>query len=58
MPFLTHRDELYVQRDGIAMGSPLGVLFSNFYMGTVEAGPSPTDFLPDSIAGTLMILSW
>ena len=27
---------MYVQRDGIAMGSPLGPLFANFYMGSVE----------------------
>ena len=35
-PFRTHRNELYVQKDGVAMGSPLGVLFANFYMGVVE----------------------
>ena len=27
---------LYQQIDGVAMGSPLGVLFANFYMGMVE----------------------
>ena len=27
---------MYVQQDGVAMGSPLGVLFANFYMGVVE----------------------
>ena len=27
---------MYVQVDGVAMGSPLGVLFANFYMGTIE----------------------
>ena len=27
---------MYVQRDGVAMGSPLGVLFANFYMGSIE----------------------
>ena len=27
---------MYVQTDGIAMGSPLGVLFADFFMGTVE----------------------
>ena len=27
---------MYVQRDGIAMGSPLGPLFANFYMGSIE----------------------
>ena len=27
---------MYKQVDGVAMGSPLGVLFANFYMGTIE----------------------
>ncbi|XP_068229687.1 uncharacterized protein [Palaemon carinicauda] len=27
---------MYLQKDGVAMGSPLGVLFTNFYMGVVE----------------------
>ncbi|XP_064089200.1 uncharacterized protein LOC135203401 [Macrobrachium nipponense] len=35
-PFTTHRGQMYRQKDGIAMRSPLGVLFSNFYMGEVE----------------------
>ena len=35
-PFTTHKGELYTQIDGVAMGSPLGVLFANFYMGTIE----------------------
>ena len=35
-PFITHRGEMYSQIDGVAMGSPLGVLFANFYMGIVE----------------------
>ena len=35
-PFTTHRGEMYTQVDGIAMGSPLGVLFADFYMGIVE----------------------
>ena len=35
-PFITHRNELYTQVDGVAMGSPLGPLFANFYMGVVE----------------------
>ena len=33
---MTHRGEMYTQIDGIAMGSPLGVLFADFYMGIVE----------------------
>ncbi|XP_068227693.1 uncharacterized protein [Palaemon carinicauda] len=35
-PFTTHRGHMYLQKDGVAMGSPLGVLFANFYMGVVE----------------------
>ena len=35
-PFITHKGHLYTQIDGIAMGSPLGPLFANFYMGIVE----------------------
>lgn len=35
-PFTDHNGQLYTQVDGIAMGSPLGVLFANFYMGTIE----------------------
>ena len=35
-PFTTHRGHLYTQIDGVAMGSPLGVFFADFYMGIVE----------------------
>ncbi|XP_064085388.1 uncharacterized protein LOC135200710 [Macrobrachium nipponense] len=35
-PFTTHRRQMFRQKDSVAMGSPLGVLFANFYMGTVE----------------------
>ncbi|XP_066957074.1 uncharacterized protein [Macrobrachium rosenbergii] len=35
-PFSNHRGHMYTQINGVAMGSPLGVLFANFYMGTVE----------------------
>ena len=35
-PFTSHRNELFRQRDGVAMGSPLGVLFANAYMNEVE----------------------
>ena len=35
-PFLSHQGELFRQVDGVAMGSPLGVLFANMYMATVE----------------------
>ncbi|XP_068247027.1 uncharacterized protein [Palaemon carinicauda] len=34
--FTTHRGHTYLQKDGVAMGSPLRVLFANFYMGIVE----------------------
>ena len=35
-PFYSPEGKLYVQRDGVAMGSALGPLFSNFYMGHLE----------------------
>ncbi|XP_068250248.1 uncharacterized protein [Palaemon carinicauda] len=35
-PFTTHRGHTYLQKDGVAIGSPLGVLFANFYIGVVE----------------------
>ncbi|XP_076045862.1 uncharacterized protein LOC143028109 [Oratosquilla oratoria] len=36
VPFRSPRRHMYVQTDGVAMGSPLGVLFANFFMGTIE----------------------
>ncbi|XP_069164681.1 uncharacterized protein [Procambarus clarkii] len=35
-PFLSPDGHMYKQVDGVVMGSPLGVLFANFYMGTIE----------------------
>ncbi|XP_064109656.1 uncharacterized protein LOC135217622 [Macrobrachium nipponense] len=35
-PFTTHRGQMFRQKDGVAMGSPLGVLFANFYMADSE----------------------
>ena len=35
-PFRCPRGLMYQQIDGIAMGSPLGVLFANFFMGCIE----------------------
>ncbi|XP_076068425.1 uncharacterized protein LOC143040868 [Oratosquilla oratoria] len=35
-PFYCPRGQLYKQIDGVAMGSPLGVLFANFFMGMAE----------------------
>ena len=35
-PFITHKGQMFTQVDGVAMGSPLGVLFADFYMGVVE----------------------
>ncbi|XP_069175113.1 uncharacterized protein [Procambarus clarkii] len=35
-PFLSPDGHMHTQVDGVAMGSPLGVLFVNFYMGTIE----------------------
>lgn len=36
VPFYSPRGRLCQQIDGVAMGSRLGVLFANFYMGTIE----------------------
>ena len=36
VPFYAPDGNMYTQTDGVAMGSPLGVLFANFYMGTLE----------------------
>ncbi|XP_076038488.1 uncharacterized protein LOC143023760 [Oratosquilla oratoria] len=35
-PFRGSDGKMYRQVDGVVMGSPLGVLFANFYMGLVE----------------------
>ena len=35
-PFRGPDGKLYTQKDGVAMGSPLGPLFANFYMARVE----------------------
>ena len=35
-PFKCPRGKLYVQIEGVAMGSPLGPTFANFYMGNLE----------------------
>ena len=35
-PFRCPRGNKYKQIDGVAMGSPLGVLFANFFMGSIE----------------------
>ncbi|XP_068224827.1 uncharacterized protein [Palaemon carinicauda] len=37
-PFTTHRGHTYIEKDDVAIGSPLGVVFANFYMGVVEEG--------------------
>ena len=36
-PFRCPRNKMYVQIEGVAMGSPLGPTFANFYMGELEA---------------------
>ena len=36
-PFTCPRGQKYRQIDGVAMGSPLGVLLANFFMGSIEA---------------------
>ena len=35
-PFRCPQGKLYLQTDGVAMGSPLGPTFANFYMGSIE----------------------
>ena len=35
-PFTNSDGRMYLQRDGVSMGSPLGVLFANYYMTHVE----------------------
>ena len=35
-PFKCPEGQLYLQTDGVAMGSPLGSTFANFYMGDLE----------------------
>ena len=37
VPFRCPKGNMYVQIDGVAMGSPLGPCFANFYMGHIEA---------------------
>ena len=36
VPFRDMDKHIYVQRDGVGMGSPLGVTFANFFMAEVE----------------------
>ena len=52
-PFYGPHGDLFVQRDGVAMGSPLGVLYANMYMGTVEERVFSDIPRPLPIAGTL-----
>ena len=35
-PFKSPKGDLYLQKDGVSMGSPLGPTFANFYMGYLE----------------------
>ena len=35
-PFKSPNGDVYLQTDGVSMGSPLGPLFANFYMGFIE----------------------
>ena len=45
-PFTDHRGHMHQQCDGVTMGSPLGVLFANFYMGVTEEGIFSTLTVP------------
>ena len=53
-PFIDHRGQMYHQCDGVAIGSPLDVVFANFYMGVVEECVFSQLSVPLSVAGTLM----
>ncbi|XP_050739089.1 uncharacterized protein LOC127009752 [Eriocheir sinensis] len=46
-PFTCPRGQKYQQIDGVAMGSPLGVLLSNFFMGCIEDEVFKTINKPD-----------
>jgi len=35
-PFIDPQNQIFQQIDGVTMGSPLGVLFANFYLGHIE----------------------
>ena len=45
-PFRCPQGKLYVQHDGIAMGSPLGVLFANAFMSAIEEVFRDNDLVP------------
>ena len=34
--FYDHRGNIYIQKDGVAMGAVLGMIFSNFYISDLE----------------------
>ena len=36
VPFYDHLGNIYIQTDGVSMGSVLGPIFSNFYTSDVE----------------------
>ncbi|XP_050709685.1 uncharacterized protein LOC126994416 [Eriocheir sinensis] len=46
-PFTCPRGNKYQQVDGVAMGSPLGVLMANFFMGCIEEEAFKTTKRPD-----------
>ena len=48
-PFKCPRGKLYVQIEGVAMGSPLGPTFANFYMGNLEKTISSDPSMKPSI---------
>ena len=51
----TFNTNIYIQRDGVAMGSPLGPLVTNTLMESVQEDPIPT--LTEWKIGTLRNLS-
>ncbi|XP_068229378.1 uncharacterized protein [Palaemon carinicauda] len=55
-PFTTNKGHIYSE-NWVAMGSPLGILFANFYMGVVEERVFQKSANQTSMCATLAILS-
>lgn len=53
--FSTHWDQMYIQKDGIAMGLPFGVIFKNFYISTIKERVFCHNQKLPTYVGTLMI---
>ncbi|XP_050710737.1 uncharacterized protein LOC126995291 [Eriocheir sinensis] len=57
-PFICPRGNRYQQIDGVAMGSPLGVLFANFFMGCIEEETFKNTEKPEIYCRTLCKDRW